>query len=63
MVTAVFPGEDNGLLVVEVKVCLAELIGRVQYIQQLDVLDISAAEVTAVKKRGLVKLLILLIKP
>jgi hypothetical protein len=36
-VTAVFPGEDNGLRVVKLKVSLAELIGPVQYIQQLEV--------------------------
>jgi hypothetical protein len=51
-VTAVIPGEDNGLWVVKVKVSLAELIGPVQYIQQLEVFEISATKVTAVKNRG-----------
>jgi len=61
--TALFPGEDNVLLVVKVKVSFAEFAGPVQYIQQLDVLDIRAAKVTAVKNRGWVKLLMLLFKP
>ena len=60
--TALFPGEDNVLLVVKVKVSFAEFAGPVQYIQQLEVNVKSAAKVTAVQNRGWVKLLILLIK-
>ena len=47
-VTAVFPGEDNGLRLVKVEVSLAELTGPVQYIQQLELNSESTTKVTAV---------------
>jgi hypothetical protein len=43
-----FPAEDNGLLVVKVKVLLAQVSESVQYIQQLEVNSESAAKITAV---------------
>jgi len=61
-VTAVFPGEHNGFLVVKVKVSLVELTGPVAYIQQVEANSKSAAKITAVPNRGWVPLLILLIK-
>jgi len=61
-VTALFPGEHNGLLVVNVKVSLAELTGPVAYIQQVEANPKSAAKITPVLNRGWVPLLILLIK-
>ena len=57
-VTAVFPGEENGLRVVKVKDSLTELDGLVQYIQQLEVNSKSAAKVTAVPSRGSMPFLI-----
>ena len=47
-VTAVFPGEDNGLRLVKVKVSFVELTGPVQYIQQLELNSQSTTKVTAV---------------
>jgi len=61
-VTGLFPGKDNGLWMVKVKVSLAELTGPVQYIQQLELNSKSATKVTAVPNRGSVPFFIHQIK-
>jgi hypothetical protein len=61
-VTAVFPGENNGLRVVMVEVSLAELTGPVQYIQPLELNSESTAKLTAVLFQVSVPSLIHLIK-
>jgi hypothetical protein len=61
-VTAVFPGENNGLQLVIVELSLAELTGPVQYIQPLELNSESTAKLTAVPLQGSVPSLIHLIK-
>jgi hypothetical protein len=61
-VTALFPGEDNGLRLVKVTVSLAEFTGPLQYIQQLEVNSESTTKLTAMPNRGSVPFLIHLIK-
>jgi hypothetical protein len=60
--TAVFPGKDNGLQLVKVKVSLAQLTAPVQYILPPKLNPECTTKVTAMPNRGSVPFLIHLIK-